>query len=80
MNLLWPWFLLLFLLIPLLVAGYIWILRRKRRYAVRYSSLALIREALPKRSRWRQHLPFALILLWVNYMDYWCTPSRWVSL
>ncbi|MDX1416857.1 MAG: VWA domain-containing protein [Candidatus Promineifilaceae bacterium] len=63
MTLLWPWFLLLFVLIPLLVALYIWILRRKRRYAVRYSSLAIIREALPKRSRWRQHLPFALILI-----------------
>jgi Ca-activated chloride channel homolog len=63
MTLLWPWFLLLLLLIPLLIAIYVWIMRRRRRYAVRYSSLALIREALPKRSRWRQHLPFALFLL-----------------
>ncbi len=62
MNFLWPWFLLLLLLIPLLIAVYIWILRRKRKYAVRYSSLSLIREALPKRARWRQHLPFALFL------------------
>ncbi len=62
MNLLWPWFLLLLLLIPLLVAVYIWIWRRKRKYAVRYSSLSLIHEALPKRARWRQHVPFALFL------------------
>ncbi len=63
MSFLWPWFLLLLLLIPLLIAVYIWSLRRKRKYAVRYSSLALIREALPKRSRLRQHLPFILFLL-----------------
>ena len=63
MSFLWPWFLLLLLLIPVLVAFYIWILRRKRRFAVRYSSLSLIREALPKHTRWRQHLPFVLFLL-----------------
>jgi Ca-activated chloride channel family protein len=51
------------LLIPLLIAAYIWVLRRKRKFAVRYSSLAIIREALPKHSRWRQHIPFALFLL-----------------
>lgn len=63
MSVLSPWLLLVLLLIPLLVAAYVWILRRRRKFAVRYSSLALIREALPKRSRWRQHLPFALFLL-----------------
>lgn len=63
MNLLWPWFLLLLWLIPLIVAIYIWMLRRKRRFAVRYSSLSLLREALPTWSRWRQHLPFVLFLL-----------------
>jgi Ca-activated chloride channel family protein len=63
MNLLWPWFLLLLLLIPLAVAIYIWVLKRRRRFAVRYSSLALVREALPKRSTWRRHLPFALFLI-----------------
>ncbi len=63
MNLLWPWFLLLLWLIPLLVAVYIWTLRRRRRFAVRYSSLTLVREALPEGLRWRRHLPFALFLL-----------------
>lgn len=63
MSFLWPWFLLLLVLIPMLVAFYFWILRRKRRYAVHYSSLSLIREALPRHARWRQHLPFVLFLL-----------------
>ena len=63
MNLLWPWFLLLLVLIPLAVAIYIWVLRRRRRFAVHYSSLSLVREALPKRSSWRRHLPFAFFLI-----------------
>jgi Ca-activated chloride channel family protein len=63
MSFIWPWFTLLLLLIPLLIAIYVWILRRKRKFAVRYSSLSLIRAALPKHSRWRQHLPFILFLL-----------------
>ena len=46
-----------------MIAVYIWMLRRKRRFAVRYSSLTLVREALPEWSRWRRHLPFALFLL-----------------
>jgi Ca-activated chloride channel family protein len=63
MELLWPGFLFLLGLIPLLIAAYIWVLRRRRRFAVRYSSLALVREALPHSSRLRRHLPFALFLL-----------------
>jgi Ca-activated chloride channel family protein len=63
MNFLWPWLLLFLLIIPLSIAIYIWMLRRRRKFAVRYSSLSLIREALPKSARWRQHLPFALFLL-----------------
>ena len=46
MGLLWPWMLLLLLFVPLLAGVYIWMLRRKRRYAVRYSSLVVFRDAL----------------------------------
>ena len=63
MSLLWPWALLLLGLLPLMIGAYVWALRRRRRFAVRYSSLALVRAALPRRSWLRQHLPFALFLL-----------------
>lgn len=63
MGLMWPGFLLLLGIIPLIIGLYIWVLRRRRRFAVRYSSLALIREALPRQSNLRRHLPFALFLL-----------------
>src|SRR5512138_688772 len=63
MSLLWPGFLYLFLLIPILIGIYVWSLRRRRRFAVRYSSLSLVREALGQQSRLRRPLPFALFLL-----------------
>lgn len=63
MDLTWPGLLALLALAPLLSLLYWWSLRRRRRYAVRFSSLSLVREALPKRSRWRRHVPFALFLL-----------------
>lgn len=63
MSLLWPGFLYLLFLIPLIVAAYIWLLRRRRRFAVRYSSLSLVREAATRQSWLRRHLPFILFLL-----------------
>lgn len=63
MSFSWPLVLLGLVLIPLIVAGYIWQLRRRRRFAVPYASLSLIRAALPKHPSWRRHLPFAVFLL-----------------
>src|SRR5438876_6454170 len=62
MSLLWPGFLLLLGLVPLIVALYIWALRRQR-VGLRYSSLSLVRAALPRYSRLKRHLPFALFLV-----------------
>ncbi len=63
MSLLWPGFLYSWLLIPLAIAVYIWFIRRRRHFAVRYSSLSLVREAVAKQSWLRRHLPFMLFLL-----------------
>ncbi len=62
MSLLWPGFLLLLGLVPLIIGAYIWMLRR-RRVALRYSSLSLVRAALPRYSHLKRHLPFALFVL-----------------
>jgi Ca-activated chloride channel family protein len=61
MDLLWRGILLLLGLVPLLILIYIWGLRR-RKVAVRYSSLSLVKAAIPRFSRLRRHLPFALFL------------------
>jgi Ca-activated chloride channel family protein len=63
MELLWPGILYLLGLIPVLIFAYIWILRRRKPFAVRYSSLSLVQAALPQRNHWRRHIPFALFLL-----------------
>ena len=63
MGLLWPAYLLLLIAIPLVVVAYVLVLRRRRRFAVHYSSLSLIRQAMPGSFRWRRHLPFALAVL-----------------
>src|SRR5437764_12449632 len=63
MQFLWPGFLALLALPPLLVLAYWWRLRRRRPLGVRYSSLALVRDALPRTSRVRRHLPFGLFVV-----------------
>ena len=52
----WPSLLWLLLLVPLLVAFYIYLLTRRRRAAIRYPSLALIKQAGPGPA-WRRHIP-----------------------
>ena len=63
MGLFWPAYLLFLTAIPLVVLTYVLVLRRRRRYAVHYSSLSLIKQAMPSGFRWRHHLPFALMVL-----------------
>jgi len=60
MTFLWPGLLLLISLLPLLVLAYVLGQRRRRPSSVRYSSLVLIRDALPRSSFVRRHLPFVL--------------------
>jgi Ca-activated chloride channel family protein len=63
MSFTWPWALLSLLLIPI-VAGVLWLLRRRRRRtAVRVTSIALVRAALPGRTRWSRLIPPLLLTL-----------------
>ncbi|MGZ5093830.1 MAG: VWA domain-containing protein [Burkholderiales bacterium] len=63
MNFLAPELLWLLLAIPALVGGYVLLLRRKKVTAVRYASLALVKEALGAGQRFRRHVPPLLFLL-----------------
>jgi len=63
MNFLWPEFLWLLLALPLLVLLYVWLLRRKKKTALRYASLSIVKEALGPGQTIRRHIPPALFLL-----------------
>lgn len=60
---LWPQLLWLLLALPLLVLLYVWLLRRRKRTALRYANLSIVREALGKGPGWRRHVPPVLMLL-----------------
>ena len=62
-SFLWPQFLWLLLALPLLVAVYVWLLRRKKKMALRYASLSIVREAMGKGQGLRRHVPPVLFLL-----------------
>ena len=62
MTFTWPLALLMVLAVPAVLGAYLWKLRRRRKQAVRYSSVALLRSVIPKGTRWRRHLPVALLL------------------
>jgi Ca-activated chloride channel homolog len=63
MRFLWPDLLWLLLAVPALVATYFYALRRKKKTAVRYASLMLVRDAIGPGQAFRRHLPPALFLL-----------------
>jgi Ca-activated chloride channel family protein len=60
MTFVWIGLLALALVVPILIGVYVWSQRRRRPAAARFSSLSLIRAAMPGASRLRRHLPFAM--------------------
>jgi Ca-activated chloride channel family protein len=68
MNFLWPQFLWLLAVLPLLVLLYVWLLRRKKKLALRYASLSLVREAMGAGQSVRRHIPPFLFLLAIAAM------------
>jgi Ca-activated chloride channel family protein len=65
---LWPQFLWLLLAVPLLVLLYLWLLRRKKKLALRYASLSIVKEALGTSQSIRRHIPPVLFLLAITAM------------
>ena len=62
MNFLAPEMLLGLLLIPVAIGFYLWAQRRRSKYAVRFTNLALLSNLAPRRPSWRRHLPPVLYL------------------
>jgi len=63
MTFLWPEMLWLLVLVPLVVAMYLLVLRRRKKSSVRYAGLAMFRQAMGPAQRVRRHVPPVLFLL-----------------
>ena len=68
MKFLWPEMLWLLVLVPGCVAGYLYLLRRKQRAALRYASLSMVKEAMGTAQKYRRHIPPLLFLLALTAM------------
>jgi Ca-activated chloride channel homolog len=62
MSFQWPVALILLLAIPALAAAYVWMQRRRRKYALRYASVSLVAQAVGRGPGVRRHIPAALYL------------------
>jgi len=58
-----PWWFLLVLGVLALLAGYLIVLRLRRRYVMRFANLGLLERVVPKRPGWARHVPTALFLV-----------------
>ena len=68
MTFLWPELLGLLALVPVVVGLYLLLRRRKKRLAVRYASLAMVKEAIGAGNRIRRHIPPLLFLVSLTLM------------
>ena len=71
-----PWWFLLLIVVAGLAVGYWWINRRRQRYTMRFTNLALLERVAPKGpGRWR-HVPMALVLVaLVLWSSIWGAPT-----
>ena len=63
MSFLWPEMLWLLAVVPALVAAYLFLLGRKKKTALRYANLNLVREAMAAGLRFKRHIPPLLFLI-----------------
>jgi Ca-activated chloride channel family protein len=68
MTFIWMELLWLLLAVPALIVGYLLILRRKKKAALRYTNMALIKQAMGKGLGWRRHIPPLLLLIAVTIL------------
>ncbi|MDT7548300.1 MAG: Ca-activated chloride channel [Actinomycetota bacterium] len=58
-----PYRLLLLVAVAALIAGYLWLQRRRPAYAVRFTELDLLASVAPRRPGWRRHVSAGLLAL-----------------
>lgn len=67
MSFIWPLMLYSLLLVPLLVAAYLWLLKRRARKTAALGTMGLLQTASQQLNR-RKHLPFAIFLLAITLL------------
>src|SRR5690606_27398206 len=68
MSFMWPSMLWLLAIVPVLVLLYWWVLRRKRKAALSYANLAIVRSAMGRGHGFRRHVPPLLFLCSLTLM------------
>ena len=63
MTFIWPHLLWLLLAVPVLIAAYLHLLRRRKKWALKFANLNMVREAMSAGSTFRRHIPPALFAL-----------------
>ncbi|MFH1069317.1 MAG: VWA domain-containing protein [Candidatus Glassbacteria bacterium] len=63
MTFMWPDMLWFLAAVPVLIATYLFLLRRKKKSALRYANLSLVKEAMGAGQRFRRHIPPLIFLL-----------------
>lgn len=68
MTFLWLDMLWLLLVVPALVLLYLWLQQRKKRTALRFANLPLVRQAVGRNLGWRRHVPPLLFLIAITIL------------
>ena len=54
--------------LPIVLLLYLWLMKRRKKSALRYANLSLVKEAMGKGGAWRRHVPPLLFLVALTLM------------
>ena len=64
-----PIWLLLLIVVAVMLAAYLAVQLRRKKYVARFSNVALLGSVAPRRPGWRRHLTFALLLIGITVLS-----------
>jgi Ca-activated chloride channel family protein len=70
MHFLSPLWLLLLIVVAVMLAAYVVIQLRRKKYVARFSNVELLGSVAPRRPGWRRHLTFALLLIGLTVLSF----------